>query len=82
MIHKLCYHPRHQIHIQRRVRLLGLFLLRFQGHGETGLPCFIVVLSCPALRPIGYILRLPFLLVLLTQTRIGATKRRLAFAVP
>jgi hypothetical protein len=82
MIHKLRDHPRHQVHIQRWVGSLGLFLLRLQRFNKTRLPRFIIVPSCPTLRPIRHILRRPFLLVLSTQTGNGTTNRRLACAVP
>ena len=82
MILKLCYHPGHRIHIQRWLGALGLLLLRFQGHSETGLPLFIIIPSCPALRAIRYILRHSFLLVHSTQPRIATTNRRLAITVP
>ena len=81
-IDKLRAHPGRRIHIQRRLGFLGLLLLRFQEHRKTGLPCFIIISSCPTFRPIRFILRHSFLLILRTQTRIATTDRRFAITVP
>jgi hypothetical protein len=52
MIDKLRDHPGHQIHVQCRLCLFSLFLLRFQGHNKTRLPRSIIIISCTTLKSI------------------------------
>ena len=82
MIDKLRDHPGHQIHIRSWVGFLGLLLLRLQRYHKAEFPCFVIIPSCPTLRPIRHIMRRTFLIILCTQTRIGTTFRRFACAVP